>query len=432
VNSGTYGKNHYLDGGWHHFVGVFDVQTGRVSVYVDGEFIASSTQTIPGIQPSNSRILIGARYPNPIPFIGDIDEVSILSEALSAAQVADLHAGVLLPSEPATEYENAQPATAIASSNYPVPTAASLAIDGDVNTSWNSGNWGPSWIEVTFDQPRTFSGLHVTGVAVPAVTEAYTITATKADGNTVVVSDDFTIPLAPAVGIKDFDLGLGFTSYTKLRIEAKNSAPYPDASWIAIAEIQLIVPESTPTPTPTPTTVPGLVHLWSGNGDATDAVSNSDGFTGMSTAFGAGLNGQAFSFDGAQSSLVKFPVDINPSALPNMTVGMFVKLDKIANPYGWVFTNDNGGFDRSVILHDNRFGAGFAAGVGGTYTSTLPKIDPGQWHCVAVSYSEDTRQTTVFINGEAQVVRTQRFASGLRDVFLGGHPIAPGHTEWTY
>ena len=73
-----------------------------------------------------------------------------------------------------------------------------------------------------------------------------------------------------------------------------------------------------------------MIHLWSREGNANDSVGGADGTLGVTTAFGTGLNGQAFSFDGQQSSIVnRLPVNINPSALPQMTMGMWVNLRSI-------------------------------------------------------------------------------------------------------
>lgn len=650
VNSGVHGnKNHYADGQWHHFVGVFDALTGRVSTYVDGQFVATSSQTIPAINPSNSPILIGARYPSPAPFIGDIDEVSILSEALSAAEVADLHAGIITPPVPA-------PSTSVTiiddAFTFDSPTLTgylqgqsfvSHAVTGDVTYTVHDGrvaadgrngadgrlqyfggdDFQPdSWkradmyttirstpghrYTVKFDAIQWgYPGGHkVNGSAIDGAGVGGTPLGNSGDVeiNTsgeftfTALSKTTTIRLRGIKGYQNDKSDIGIEHLLVIDLDGGTPAPDPaptlgsvpegmeslfedEFDWSAIDVKRWIVKEpfvgaitvgndvatfvsngstgfpyiqNSPPAFPTsgdfifetavkydelaglgdgvvlrnratgifgiwadtnglrvgldktevpvtgdhlayhtyrleyiggsysvfvddvlvlgptastilpdnmvighppapglptgnwsdfniayvrvsekpfsPTTVPGLVHLWSGNGDATDAISNADGYTGQSTAFAAGLNGQAFSFDGAQSSRVKIPVDINPSALRNMTVGMFVKLEKVANNRGWVFTNDDGGFDRAVILHDDRFGNGVAAGVGGTYGSTLPTISTGKWHCVAVSFSEDTRETTVFIDGQAQVVRNQKFVSGLRDVFLGGHPSASNHT----
>src|SRR5205814_1478711 len=82
------------------------------------------------------------------------------------------------------------------------------------------------------------------------------------------------------------------------------------------------------------------------------------------TAFTTGYNGQAFSFNAAQTSVATLPVDINGDTHPNLTFGMRVKLRSApTSSNGWVLGHDNGGFDRSLILHDSRYGFGVAAGV---------------------------------------------------------------------
>ena len=46
--------------------------------------------------------------------------------------------------------------------------------------------------------------------------------------------------------------------------------------------------------------------------------------------------GQAFDFDGAESSIVSLPVDLNPDVHPQLTMGMWINLDSRANDRGWV------------------------------------------------------------------------------------------------
>ena len=179
------------------------------------------------------------------------------------------------------------------------------------------------------------------------------------------------------------------------------------------------------------TSVPGLVHLYSGNGNGNDAVGGANGTLGGTTAFGAGLNGQAFSFNGAQSSIVSLPVSINPGDLPQMTMGMFVKLRSIPNNLGWVIGHDNGGFDRSLNLHDSRYGgvgAHVAGGTGGfsPYPSSLP-LSLNQWHCVAVAYNAGAGTATFYLDGVVQTVLANP-GPGLANTTLGGLQIFGGHT----
>ncbi|MFC1865049.1 LamG-like jellyroll fold domain-containing protein [Chloroflexota bacterium] len=180
-----------------------------------------------------------------------------------------------------------------------------------------------------------------------------------------------------------------------------------------------------------PTVVPGLIHLWSGEGNANDSVGSAHGTLGVTTAFGTGLTGQAFSFDGLQSSIVNpLPVNINPSVLPQMTMGMLVNLRSAPNGYGWVIGHDNGGYDRSLNLHDNRYGFGVAGGTGvAPHLSSLIKLKDNlnTWHWVAVSYDQAALTATFYADGSTQTVYANH-VSGEDDATLGGLENFLGHT----
>lgn len=170
-------------------------------------------------------------------------------------------------------------------------------------------------------------------------------------------------------------------------------------------------------------TVPGLIHLWSGEGNADDSAGSAHGTLGGTTAFGLAENGQqAFDFDGLQSSVVSLPVDINPGVLPQITMGMLVNMRSQANNRGWVIGHDDSGFDRSINLTDIRYGYGVAGGTGVTpHASTLlrPKDNLDSWHCVAVAYDADNATATFYADGATQTVFASP-ASGRVTATLGG------------
>lgn len=94
------------DGLWHHVVGVCDEAGGHLYLYLDGNLIASATITAgSGLLASTMPLTIGARESannNPInydyQFYGLIDDVSIYTRALTAAQVqADYYASGIAP-----------------------------------------------------------------------------------------------------------------------------------------------------------------------------------------------------------------------------------------------------------------------------------------------------------------------------------------------
>ncbi|MEV1007136.1 LamG domain-containing protein [Streptomyces sp. NPDC049881] len=81
-------------GEWTHVVGTVSVATGTMTLYVDGQAVASAVST--DHWDSRASLLIGASAHRGTAtnfFAGDIDDVRLYDHALSAADVAALHAG---------------------------------------------------------------------------------------------------------------------------------------------------------------------------------------------------------------------------------------------------------------------------------------------------------------------------------------------------
>ena len=166
----------------------------------------------------------------------------------------------------------------------------------------------------------------------------------------------------------------------------------------------------------------GLIHLWEANGDATDSVGGVDGTLDGGITYAAGIDGQAFSFSGSANQLFRASVDISPSNFAAITFGAWVNIASVPNNRGWVIGHDNGGYDRSISLHDDRFSVSDikpAAGVGRTYTSTLPDLTFNEWKFVAASYQGNTQTTTVYFDGVAQEILNTVNSNG-RDFFTVG------------
>lgn len=175
----------------------------------------------------------------------------------------------------------------------------------------------------------------------------------------------------------------------------------------------------------------GLVHLWSGDGNANDAVGSAHGTLGPTTAFATGLSGQAFSFDGRETSIMDLPVNIGPGALPRMTMGMLVNLRSfVPGRLGWVLGHDDGGYDRSLALTDYRYGFGVAGGTGrDPHASSLIKLKENLngWHCVAVSYDRYAGIATFYADGSTQTVMATP-GEGRSVASLGGLRLFGNHT----
>ena len=72
----------------------------------------------------------------------------------------------------------------------------------------------------------------------------------------------------------------------------------------------------------------------------------------------------------------KLPVNISPSAMPEVTLVCWVKLNSVANNRGWLFGNEVTGYDRTILMHDNRFGGALATAVGRglIFPTSLPEM----------------------------------------------------------
>ncbi|WOJ97904.1 LamG-like jellyroll fold domain-containing protein [Congregibacter brevis] len=169
----------------------------------------------------------------------------------------------------------------------------------------------------------------------------------------------------------------------------------------------------------------GLIHLWEANGNTLDSIGGVAGTLQGGASFGAGLSGQAFSFDGARQ-LFTAAVDLSPSNFASVTFGAWVNISAIPNNRGWVMGHDNGGYDRSLSLHDSRFAAP-AAGVGRTYTSTLPTVTLNEWKFLAASYAGNGQVTTVYYDGQSQEVSNTANSNGNNFFSVGGLSNFGGH-----
>ena len=103
------------------------------------------------------------------------------------------------------------------------------------------------------------------------------------------------------------------------------------------------------------------------------------------------------------------PVDINPSVMPEVTLVLDIYLESVAEgSRGWPLSSDNGGYDRSIVLHDERFyGMGMATG---DYWPVWGIDDNGQpplktWIQVVAVFSQKEDDVapkgTFYVNGRA-------------------------------
>ncbi|MEO0794940.1 MAG: LamG domain-containing protein [Verrucomicrobiota bacterium] len=111
-------------------------------------------------------------------------------------------------------------------------------------------------------------------------------------------------------------------------------------------------------------------------------------------------------------------VDINPSSLPDLTMGAWVMPSTVA-PSRQIISHDSGGFDRSLGLDGRGGGTGWSAFTGAGVLGVVP-AEVGVWQFVAVVYDGETSTTRLYVYNES---------SGVTEIRTGGFSNSAG---WTY
>ena len=132
---------------------------------------------------------------------------------------------------------------------------------------------------------------------------------------------------------------------------------------------------------------------------------------------------KAFHFDYSQSSLITCPYDISQSKHKELTIEVIFKLDEDFNAdvtSGWIVGQDNGGYDRSLILSDNRYG-GMGQGIGSTYTSGISTPSAGVWHHAISTYRQGVvAGSFITLDGQVGAKTTARNGDGMPSFTIGG------------
>lgn len=132
-----------------------------------------------------------------------------------------------------------------------------------------------------------------------------------------------------------------------------------------------------------------------------------------------GYEGQAVNFDGTDYLTV--PLDVNPSILPTMTWGAWVRVDD-RTPNQQVLSQDNGGYDRSVGI-DWRGGISgqFSAFTGIGVLGNGPAATLSNWFFLAVVYDDPSNSMALWVN-DNKVTATSSFGSGWSTFRIGSNP----------
>jgi hypothetical protein len=94
----------------------------------------------------------------------------------------------------------------------------------------------------------------------------------------------------------------------------------------------------------------------------------------------------------------------------------------------WAVSHDDGGYDRSLILADERY-PGMGAGIGRTYDTGLGYPGKGTWHHALAVFDYNTPDGSfVVLDGVVGTKATELTHSGGKPTLsIGGHPSAANH-----
>lgn len=130
----------------------------------------------------------------------------------------------------------------------------------------------------------------------------------------------------------------------------------------------------------------GFYSFDDGTANRTAGTSSADGVVSGAVSTTSGYEGGAFDF-GGDGDRIDFGIDINPGAMPSVTMGGWFNPDSVGALRG-LLSHDDGGFDRTLTI-DSRGGGGitYSAFAGsGVLAGATPVV--GEWTFVAMRHSQ--------------------------------------------
>ena len=175
-----------------------------------------------------------------------------------------------------------------------------------------------------------------------------------------------------------------------------------------------------------------LLAFYAFEGNANDTSGNGNhGVLNGPNPTPNGIQGGAYDFDGV-NDYISFPININASMHPKLTMGAWVNTDTFA-PIQTVLSHDNGAFDRSLVIDfrgsiDPTTWSAFR-GVTGTGVHSSGKVPfPGVWYFLAVTYDQTLNNMTLYVN-ETAISTLTNFNSGFNILWAGGNPGFAEHFD---
>jgi hypothetical protein len=166
-----------------------------------------------------------------------------------------------------------------------------------------------------------------------------------------------------------------------------------------------------------------LMAFYTFEGNANDVSGHDNHGTVQGATLAAGYEGQAYDFDG-NSDYIGIPMDIDPTAMPYLTMGAWANTDAV-NAIRAVISNDDGGYDRNLNIDNRGEGSGYrySAFTGGGVVSAGSDPAPvGTWVFVAARYSQSDNKLTLDVGTDRITVTTNLDMVSYNPARIGSNP----------
>ena len=330
-----------VSGRWYHLAYTFDDASKEQSIYIDGVQVASGIANRT-IDYDNHPLLLGRDSESGVPSFhlqGRIDEPAIFDRALSAAEIASIHAA------------GAAGKTTLG----PYFTTAPLLPEA---------RRGQAYAQAIVSERGTPTVVYslVGGTSIPGLAFS--------------VAGQFT---GAPTQVGNYNL----------EVRATDGAGRYAEQWFTLPVLEEVVP------------APGLLAWWRAENNGEDSAGANDGVVQSGADFAAGRVGQAFRLNGT-SGFIEVP-DAPTLRPASLTLEAWIRVEAIgtvgvvfAKPVGggssdsfavWV---DNAGFLRSAM--------GDGTGMGPTLNGPSA-LTPGRWYHVAYTFQNPGLQQALYLDG---------------------------------
>lgn len=167
-----------------------------------------------------------------------------------------------------------------------------------------------------------------------------------------------------------------------------------------------------------------LIAYYSFNGSAVDDSGNGhapavQGAT-YTTVGHPGGNGGAYVFDGSTSYIEIPSLDINPTTLPQLTMGAWVYVTDPSS-IRQVISHDDAGLDRSLGI-DYRSGTDGWSAFAGSGWIAGEAVAAGRWTFVALAMDQAAGTATLYVDDRAYTYTGTTYGSGWTTTRIGMNP----------